>query len=85
VQQFCNEKSIPVPNMFDEIPVRDRSRHEGSAVTNLHHYRAEIFYVVVDKICVKMNHRFGEVNTKLLVCFSCFDPKNSFSWMVIVQ
>ena len=52
VQQFCNEKSIPVPNMFDEIPVRGRSRREGFTVTNLHHYRAEIFYVVVDKICV---------------------------------
>jgi hypothetical protein len=52
VKQFCNEKSIPVPNMFDEIRVRGRSRREGFTVTNLHHYRAEIFYVVVDKICV---------------------------------
>jgi hypothetical protein len=79
VQQCCNDKSIPVPNMFDEIPVRGRSRHEGFTVTNLHHYRAEIFYVVVDKICVEMNHRFGEATTELLVCFSYLDPKNSFS------
>jgi hypothetical protein len=79
VQQFCNDKSIPVSNMFNEIPVRDRSRCEGFTVTNLHHYRAEIFYVVVDKICVEMNHRFGEATTELLVCFSYLDPKNSFS------
>jgi hypothetical protein len=79
VQQFCNDKSIPVPNMFDEIPVRGRSRREGFTVTNLHHYRAEIFYVVVDKICIEMNHQFGEATTELLVCFSCLDPKNSFS------
>jgi hypothetical protein len=79
VQQFCNDKSIPVPNMSVEIPVRGRSRCDGFTVTNLHHYRAEIFYVVVDKICVEMNHRFGEATTELLVCFSWLDPKNSFS------
>jgi hypothetical protein len=78
VQQLCNEKSIRVSNMFDEIQVRGRLS-EGFTVTILHHYRAEIFYVVVDKICVEMNHRFGEANTELLVCFSCLDPKNSFS------
>jgi hypothetical protein len=26
-----------------------------------------------------MNHRFGETATELLICFSCLDPKNSFS------
>jgi hypothetical protein len=79
VQQFCNDKSIPVPNMSDEIPVRGRLRRDGFTVTNLHHYHAEIFYVVVDKICVEMNHWFCEATTELLVCFSCLDPKNSFS------
>ncbi|PNX59533.1 zinc finger MYM-type protein 1-like, partial [Trifolium pratense] len=60
VQKFCIAKGIPMPNMDAEIPVRGRSRLEGRFVTNLHHYRAEIFYVAIDKICVEMDHRFSE-------------------------
>ncbi|XP_058775529.1 uncharacterized protein LOC131649788 [Vicia villosa] len=40
VQGFCVAKSILVPNMDDEIPVRGCSRAEGRTITNLHHYRA---------------------------------------------
>ncbi|XP_058725535.1 uncharacterized protein LOC131596814 [Vicia villosa] len=79
VQGFCVAKSIPVSNMDDEIPVRGRSRVEGRTITNLHHYRAEIFYVAIDKICVEMDHRFSEGSNMILDCFSCLDPKNSFS------
>ncbi|XP_058752305.1 uncharacterized protein LOC131625458 [Vicia villosa] len=79
VQEFCFSQSIPVPNMDEEIPVRGRSRREGRTVTNLHHYRAEIFYVAIDKICVEMDHRFCEGSNVVLDCFSCLDPKNSFS------
>ncbi|XP_028227119.1 uncharacterized protein LOC114408277 [Glycine soja] len=79
VQGFCVAKSILVPNMDDEIPVRGRSRAEGRTIINLHHYRAEIFYVAIDKICVEMDHRFSEGSNIILDCFSCLDPKNSFS------
>ncbi|XP_057452322.1 uncharacterized protein LOC130744149 [Lotus japonicus] len=79
VQEFCGDKGIPVPNMDEEIPVRGRSRKEGKTITNLHHYRAEIFYVAIDKICVKMDHRFSERTNIVLDCFSCLDPKNSLS------
>jgi hypothetical protein len=79
VQQFCISKSILVPNMDDEIPVRGRNRLEGRTITNLHYYRAKIFYVLIDKICVEMNHLFGDSNQEVLSCFSCLDPKNSFS------
>ncbi|RZC10848.1 hypothetical protein D0Y65_011206 [Glycine soja] len=65
--------------MDDEIPVRGRSRAEGRTITNLHHYRAEIFYVAIDKICVEMDHRFSGGSNIILDCFSCLDPKNSFS------
>ena len=79
VKQFCNSKGIPVPSMDDEIPVRGRSRLEGRTITNLHYYRAEIFYVVIDKVCVEMKHRFSDSNQEVIACFSCLDPKNSFS------
>ncbi|XP_072147466.1 uncharacterized protein [Setaria viridis] len=77
--QFCDVNGIPIPNMAEEIPVRGRSRRDGFTITNLHHYRVGIFYVVLNKICAEMNHRFSEVTTELLMCFSCLDPKNSFS------
>ncbi|XP_058745909.1 uncharacterized protein LOC131618764 [Vicia villosa] len=79
VQEFCFAQSISVPNMDEEIPIRGRSRREGRIVTNLHHYRAEIFYVAIDKICVEMDRRFCEGSNVVLDCFSCLDPKNSFS------
>ncbi|XP_058741033.1 uncharacterized protein LOC131613375 [Vicia villosa] len=79
VQGFCFVKSILIPNMDDEIPVRGRSRAEGRTITNLHHYRAKIFYVAIDKICVEMDHRFSEGSNIILDCFSCLDPKNYFS------
>ncbi|XP_058776598.1 uncharacterized protein LOC131650914 [Vicia villosa] len=65
--------------MDEEIPVRGRSRREGRTVTNLHHYRAEIFYVSIDKICMEMDNRFSEGINIVLDYFSCFDPKNTFS------
>ncbi|XP_040873717.1 uncharacterized protein [Glycine max] len=77
----------PPPNVVNEFnpneivrdPVRGRSRAEGRTITNLHHYRPEIFYVAIDKICVEMDHRFSEGSNIILDCFSCLDPKNSFS------
>ena len=48
-------------------------------VTEEHHYRIDTFYAVVDAINTKMNHRFNEVSSELLECFSCLDPRDSFS------
>jgi len=61
------------------IPVQGRSRLEGRTVTNLHHSRAKIFYVAIDKICVEMDHHFSEGSNIVLDFFSCLDPKNFFS------
>ncbi|XP_058775904.1 uncharacterized protein LOC131650202 [Vicia villosa] len=72
------QSQAAVLNMDEEILIRGRSRREGRIVTNLHHYCAEIFYVVIDKICVEMDHRFSEGSNVVFGCFSCLDPKNSF-------
>jgi hypothetical protein len=79
VQQFCIAKGIPVPHMDEQVPVRGRSRLDGMTYTKLHLYKVEIFYVALDKICVEMNHRFCEASNEALDCFSCLNPKNSFS------
>jgi hypothetical protein len=79
VQQICINKGILVPHMDEQVPVRGRSRLDGMTYTKLHLYKVEIFYVALDKICVEMNHRFCEASNEALDCFSCLNPKNSFS------
>jgi len=78
VQEFCVTKGILVPNMYEEIPVWGRSRLEGRTVTNLRHYRADVFYVAIDKIRVEMDHRFSEGSNIVLNCM-----RNSSSLMLI--
>jgi hypothetical protein len=78
VNELCAQKGIPVVDMDEEVPIRGRSRRDGFTITNLHYYRTEIFYVVLDKINTELCHRFNEVSSELLVCFSCLDPKNLF-------
>ena len=48
-------------------------------VTCLHHYKVQIFIEVLDKNIVEMNHRFSETSTRLLLCTSCLDPRDSFN------
>jgi hypothetical protein len=45
----------------------------------LHYYRVNLFYTVIDMQLQELNNRFTEINTELLICVSCLDPKNSFS------
>ncbi|KAL4614323.1 hypothetical protein ACB092_07G045800 [Castanea dentata] len=46
--------------------------------TNLHHYRVELFYTVMDMQLQELNNRFSEANTDLLLCMACLNPSNSF-------
>ena len=79
VKSFCTEKKIPIPNMDDSIPRWGRSRLDGNLITHEHHYRVDIFLAAIDAIITEMDHRFNEVSSELLVCFSCLDPRDSFS------
>ena len=79
VKSFCTEKKIPIPNMDDSIPRWGRSRLDGNLITHEHHYCVDIFLAAIDAIITEMDHRFNEVSSELLVCFSCLDPRDSFS------
>ena len=46
--------------------------------TNLHHYRVELFYTVIDLQFQELNNRFSKANTDLLLCMACLNPSNSF-------
>ncbi|XP_042466271.1 zinc finger MYM-type protein 1-like [Zingiber officinale] len=79
VNTFCELNEIPVPEMKDNCMIGGRSRRRRQVITNLHYYRVEIFYQVVDSVIQEMNTRFSEVGTELLSCIACLHPRNSFS------
>ena len=50
VNSFCDKHFINIPNMEDIFFSKGRSRRGGKAqgITTEHHYRVELFYIVVD-------------------------------------
>ncbi|KAJ1261742.1 hypothetical protein BS78_09G054600 [Paspalum vaginatum] len=79
VKSFCVAKNIPIPNMDEAIPRWGRSRLQGDLITRGHHYRVDTFFAALDAILTEMDHRFNEVSSELLVCFSYLDLRNNFS------
>jgi hypothetical protein len=78
--KFCSENDIPVPNMNESVTRFGRSRKGGkNKITADHYFRVDTFYAAIDAITIEFEHRFNEVSSELLVCFSCLDPRDSFS------
>ena len=48
-------------------------------MTNLYHYRVELFYTVIDMQLQELNNRFNEVNMKLLLYAASLNPCDSFA------
>ncbi|XP_028117728.1 zinc finger MYM-type protein 1-like [Camellia sinensis] len=76
---FCEKHEIDVPQMEDMFVARGRKRRNAQEITNLHYYRAELFYTILDMQIPELNARFTESNTELLLCVACLNPSNSFS------
>ena len=79
VSTFCIKKDIVVPNMDDIFQARGRSRRKAQEITNLHHYRVELFYVIIDMQLQELNNRFTDSNTELLLCVSYLSPSDFFA------
>ncbi|KAL5544854.1 hypothetical protein UlMin_008638 [Ulmus minor] len=79
VSTFCGMHEILIPNMDDIFVVQGRSRRKAPEVTNLHHFRVDIFYSVINTQLQELNYRFNEVNTDLLFCVACLCPNDSFA------
>jgi len=75
VKTLCDKNEIEVPDMDKEINAKGTSRRRKQKVTNMHFYHVEVFLAGIDAILSKMNHRFGEVSSELLVCMACLNPK----------
>ena len=78
VSTFFGRYNIQVPNMEEVFVNRGRSRRKAQDITNLHHFRVELFYSIIDMQLQELNDRFDEVNTDLLLCMACLNPNDSF-------
>ena len=78
VSSFCTTYDISILNMDETFIVSGRSRRNTQQKTNLHHYRVELFYTVIDMQLQELNNRFSEANTNLLLCMACLNRSNSF-------
>ena len=64
---------------MDEIfVVSRRPRCNTQQNTNLHPYRVELFYTVIDLQLQELNNHFSGANTDLLLCMTYLNPSNSF-------
>ena len=79
VSTFCEINEIVVPKMDDIFVARERSRCYIDGMTNLHFYRVELFYAIIDMQLQELNNRFTESNTELLLCVSCLSPSDFFA------
>jgi len=48
-------------------------------MTNLHHYRVELYYTVINIQLQELNSRFTEANSELLLCVACQSPDELFA------
>lgn len=65
--------------MDETFKARGRSSHKVQEVTNLHHFRVDLFYSIIDMQLYELNDHFTEANTELLCYVACLCPNDSFS------
>ena len=78
VSSFCTIHDISILNMDETFVVSRRPQCNTQQNTILHHYRVELFYIVIDIQFQELNNHFSEANTDLLLCMVCLNPSNSF-------
>uniref|UniRef100_A0A7N0TFI9 DUF4371 domain-containing protein n=1 Tax=Kalanchoe fedtschenkoi TaxID=63787 RepID=A0A7N0TFI9_KALFE len=80
VFSFCKEHDIPSIDMGDKFVQRGRSRRKAHHITNLHHYRVEWYYSVIDMQILELNNRFDEIKIELFRCVSCLSLSDRFAY-----
>ncbi|KDO66460.1 hypothetical protein CISIN_1g0088141mg, partial [Citrus sinensis] len=65
---YCVKHDIDVPNMDDLFRTQGRSQRKAQKVTNLHNFRVELFYAILEMQIQELSNRFNETNTELLLC-----------------
>ncbi|XP_021722105.1 uncharacterized protein LOC110689641 [Chenopodium quinoa] len=65
---FCVQHNIDVPSMSDLYVPRGRSKRFFAKGQNLHRFRIEMIFSVIDLQLQELNNRFDEANMELLIC-----------------
>ena len=65
--------------MDENFLMKGRSRRKTHHVTNLHHYKVELFYATIDSQLQELNNLFSEANIELLICVTCLNPNDLFA------
>jgi hypothetical protein len=84
-KDFCVAKKIKLPDFSERRPRWGRSRLDDDLITKEHHYRVDTFLAALDAILIEMDHRFNEASSEILICFSCLDPRDSFTMFDIAK
>ena len=80
VFSFCCKHDIENPSLDDAYTPWGRTKRGIQQVSNLHHFRVDVFLKVIDLQLQEINSRFNEVNTELLIGMACLCPKGSFAY-----
>uniref|UniRef100_A0A0R0F360 TTF-type domain-containing protein n=1 Tax=Glycine max TaxID=3847 RepID=A0A0R0F360_SOYBN len=70
---FTNDLSVALQKRK-----KPRRHATTSSVSNLHHYKHDCLFSVLDLQLHELNVRLDEKNTELLQCVSCLSPSSSF-------
>ena len=76
---FCEKHNIPIFSMDENFLMKGRSLRKTNHVTNLHHYKVELFYPTIDSQLQELNNHFSETNIELLIYVACFNPNDLFA------
>ncbi|XP_047253553.1 uncharacterized protein LOC107844157 [Capsicum annuum] len=70
---------VVVAKKHDDKYGLEKLKRKISSVTYSHYLRVEFFYAVIDLQLSKLNNRFSEVNTDLLLGMTSLSPENYFT------
>jgi hypothetical protein len=60
---FCIKNDIDILNIDDEYKLHGRSRRKSQGITNLHHFRYELFNNIINIQLTELDDRFTEMST----------------------
>ncbi|XP_010694527.1 uncharacterized protein LOC104907311 [Beta vulgaris subsp. vulgaris] len=82
ITSFCVKHGIVVLTMGASYVPQGRSIRFVEQITNLQHFRLDIFLGVIDLHLQELDNRFNERNMELLTCMACLSSKDNFSSFV---
>jgi len=83
VTSFCKHQDIEVPDMDACFSSVGRSRCKTKSITVEHHYRVDIFTVIIDQQLQELNNRFNEQKIELLKLSVALDKKKTINYSVL--